>query len=283
MDLDKHITEYKIKFDNLFLNSTNITGIPIIRKENFHPRPFLDIQSEDKKIYRPKNYVTLNTFSNVNKNYSTNQKEVKIDTKKLMNIKNLLSQPAYKNPFDYLSIKRKKCTIKYLIQKISQKENLVDFSENKLCNKNFPLLRVISNRKSFNNSKRLMIDLMTAEYGDLTKEQLNTIKYSEYKKTSILKPKKKKIIKRPNSLQNVFIEKSRNNILEKKLNLLNHNTNRSNFDILTNIIKKNCFLDIKGQNKNNLNKDKICEILKDVSHLKSNQRIMPLNFRMKTI
>ena len=284
MNTEREITEYRTKFDNLFLNSINITGIPISGKTFYNPRQFIDIKTTDRKIYRPKNYVTIGTVTNINRNFSTNSEEIKIDKKKLTRIKNLLTKPVYKNPFDYLSLKRKKCTIQYLIQKISKKENQVNFSENNLCKKNFPLIKFITNRKSFNNSKKLMVDLMTAEYGDLTKEQYNTIKYSEYKRTNILKIKKKKTIKkRPNSFQNALIKKMRNYEFGRTVNLSCHNTNKNNFDILTTMFNRNFFLDDKGQKNQNLNNGKICEILRDISHLKVNHKIMPLDIRMKTI
>lgn len=287
MDIDRQITEYQkkfTKFTNLFLTSANITGIPISRKTIDQPKQFSSIPNTDRKIYRPRNYITISTVTNLNKNYFSSREEVKIDKKKLTNIKNLLKKPVHKNYFDYFYLNNKKCTIQYLIKKISSKENKVSFSKNNLCAKNFPLIKILTTKRSFNNSKQLMINLMTAEYGDLTKEQLHTIKYSGHSKTNVLKTKKKKIIKnRPTSFQKTPVKKTRNYEFGKTVNLFNHNTNRNNFDILNTLNDENCFLDKKGKVRQNLDNDKIFEILKDISHLKLNQKIMPLDIKMKTI
>ena len=180
--------------NNLFKKPSNITGL----NTKFY-------EVDNKKSKSIKNVKTKNKFHL----YNIKQK---IDF-----IKNILKKPTLNQPYDGFAIQVNKYTIESLLQKSNEKENIAVFEKNKLCKNNYPLIKFLSNRRSKNNTNKLLIDILSTEYGKLTKEQENTIKYEKYKSKSFVKciNKNKYIINfkhLKNKILNREQSKDRNNI-----------------------------------------------------------------------
>jgi hypothetical protein len=173
--LDKK--EYKI--DTTFKNYSNITGLKITE---------LDKKQVHKSIDNVK--LLLNKY----KTYNLEQKKDLIKT--------MLKKPSVKLPYDGFAIQGNKCTIESLLQKSCEKEKTTIFEKNKLCKNNYPLIKFLSNRKTKNNTKKLLIEILSTEYGELTKAQEHTIKNGKYKYISM-----NKIINDNISLKNKNINK----------------------------------------------------------------------------
>ena len=125
----------------------------------------------------------LKKFNNSSSNFSFHSEE------DLSQIYALLDN--YKNintPFDGMSVMSQKQSIENLINKLSKKEKKFCFEENKLMKKPYPLLEFLSNRKYYNNTSKLILDLLTAQNRKLTKEQQNMIQ-SHYKSFHFMKRK----------------------------------------------------------------------------------------------
>ena len=105
-------------------------------------------------------------------------------------------------PYDGFAIQGNKCTIESLLHKSCEKEETTIFEKNKLCKNNYPLIKFLSNRKTKNNTKKLLIEILCTEYGELTKAQENTIKYEKYKDVSV-----NKTINNKNSFRNKNLSK----------------------------------------------------------------------------
>ena len=140
----------KSKSHILFKNSSNITGLS--KKYNE--------EEIDKKKQPIKNLKSLKK-----KFYIYNIRD-KVDS-----IKDLLNKPTEKLPYDGFAIQGNKFTTESLLQKSCEKEKISIFERNKLCKNNYPLIKFLSNRKTKNNSKKLLIEILSNDYGELTKAQ----------------------------------------------------------------------------------------------------------------
>ena len=193
-------------------SSFNITGIN---------KKFYEI--DEKKSKSIKNVRTINKFHL----YNIKQK--------IEFIKNILKKPTLNQPYDGFAIQVNKYTIESLLQKSNEKENMTIFEKNKLCKNNYPLIKFLSNRKSKNNTNKLLIDILRTENGKLTKEQENTIKYEKYKSNSFLKD----IIKNKNIIN---LKHLKNKLLIQKQSEDKNNIRRiinNNYTIFKNTEKKN--------------------------------------------
>ena len=321
MEVSDIINEIKIHNNNFSdanslykkLNIYNITGINEYKSKNNTYN-----NNKNIKISFSSNNNTTNISHNTNNDISDySQKEAKLTF-----IKSLIKKPISK-PYDGYACFRKKPSTNYLIKKFDSKENFIRFEENKLCKSPYPLIKFLSNRKTTNQSKELLIDILSAEQNQLSSEQNNDIKYKIYQKPikfSHLKypkiPNNSKFYRKINfssdmkknhdasnsqlPLVNQFDKyifnnyrykkkiSSKKNILNsfskpcynnrriknnlKKLycgeekNLTEHSTLKKNISILKNEIAK------KIDSKN----EQFKEILKDISVLKSNNHIMPI-------
>ena len=154
---------------NKKMHSFNITGISDYnsKKINFKKIKISPLYS---------NFNNRNIFPKFNEELYQNEKE-----KKIYFIKSLINKPTDK-PYDGLAFSSKKPTINYLLKKFDKKENSYILEENKLCKIPYPLMKIISNRKTPNNSNGLIINLLSAELNNLSAQQKNDIKYKNYKK-----------------------------------------------------------------------------------------------------
>ena len=162
---------FKIKIkDNineLFKTSSNITGLSKITSEN-----------NIKPMRKNSNSIDQNSNTKILKNKIINNEM----NDKIELIKNMIKNHSIKQPYDGYAIKSKKFTIEYLLQKSIEKENKAIFEKNNLCKTNYPLIKFLSNRKMKNRTKKLLLQMLNTEYGELTKEERNTIKYESYKR-----------------------------------------------------------------------------------------------------
>jgi hypothetical protein len=162
---------FKIKIkDNineLFKTSSNITGLSKITNE-------YNIEPMRKNSYS----IEQNSNTKILKNKIINNEM----NDKIELIKNMIKNHSIKQPYDGYAIKSKKFTIEYLLQKSIEKENKAIFEKNNLCKANYPLIKFLSNRKMKNRTKKLLLQMLNTEYGELTKEERNTIKYESYKR-----------------------------------------------------------------------------------------------------
>jgi hypothetical protein len=132
-------------------------------------------------------------------------------------IRKMINKPPQIQPYDGFAIQGNKCTIESLLQKSFEQEKKAIFEKNKLCKNNYPLIKFLSNRKNMNNTKQLMVEILSTEYRELTKAQINTIKYENYKRKSL------------NEIFNKSIAKNRYLSEMPKLNMSKqHITNMSN-------------------------------------------------------
>lgn len=184
----------KNKSHILFKNSSNITGLS--KKYNE--------EEIDKKKQPIKNLKSLKK-----KFYIYNIRD-KVDS-----IKDLLNKPTEKLPYDGFAIQGNKFTTESLLQKSCEKEKISIFERNKLCKNNYPLIKFLSNRKTKNNSKKLLIEILSNDYGELTKAQENIIKYEKYKSKTEKQSIKEYILK----------DKSQNKLFKENEHYLNNKLN----------------------------------------------------------
>ena len=136
---------FKNKRD-LFKSPSNITGLSKLPSySNLKINPIRKVQSLDK-------FIT----------YDLHQK--------IAIIREMLNKPYKKQPFDGFAIQSNKYTIESLLHKSCEKEKITIFEKNKLCKNNYPLIKFLSNRKTKNNTKKLLIEILNTEKGELTKE-----------------------------------------------------------------------------------------------------------------
>ena len=188
---------FKIKIkDNineLFKTSSNITGLSKITNEyNIEP------------MRKNSNSIDQNSNTKILKNKIINNEM----NDKIELIKNMIKNHSIKQPYDGYAIKSKKFTIEYLLQKSIEKENKAIFEKNNLCKTNYPLIKFLSNRKMKNRTKKLLLQMLNTEYGELTKEEKNTIKYESYKRKYVNDNKiNKNILTKKYSQKNLRIPK----------------------------------------------------------------------------
>ena len=188
---------FKIKIkDNmkeLFKTSSNITGLSKITSEN-----------NIKPMRKNSNTFDPNSNTKILKN-----KIINIEMNdKIELIKNMIKNNSIKQPYDGYAIKRKKFTIEYLLQKSIEKENKAIFEKNNLCKANYPLIKFLSNRRMKNRTKKFLLQMLNTDYGELTKEEKNTIKYESYKRKYVNDNKiNKNILTKKYSQKNLRIPK----------------------------------------------------------------------------
>jgi len=162
---------FKIKIkDNmneLFKTTSNITGLSKITSE-YNIKP----------MRKNSNTFDSNSNTKILKNKIINNEM----NDKIELIKSMIKHHSIKQPYDGYAIKSKKFTIEYLLQKSIEKENKAIFEKNNLCKANYPLIKFLSNRRMKNRTKKLLLQMLNTEYGELTKEEKNTIKYESYKR-----------------------------------------------------------------------------------------------------
>ena len=181
---------------------------------NISPKKFKN--SSLNKLNKKDFFLTSN--QNLIKKYLDNSSFHNSENK-LTSLKKLLTNynKIRKNdPFDGMVVNNKKPTVRDLLYKTSKKENKYCFEQNKLMKKPFPLLKFISNRKYYNNNSKLIIDLLTAKNGKLTKEQHNIIKYHLYKSLSMFSRNNSNNSDKKVNINNPLKNKNRTNILFKE-------------------------------------------------------------------
>lgn len=153
--------------NELFKTTSNITGLSKITSE-YNIKP----------MRKNSNTFDSNSNTKILKNKIINNEM----NDKIELIKSMIKHHSIKQPYDGYAIKSKKFTIEYLLQKSIEKENKAIFEKNNLCKANYPLIKFLSNRRMKNRTKKLLLQMLNTEYGELTKEEKNTIKYESYKR-----------------------------------------------------------------------------------------------------
>ena len=188
----------------------------------------------------------LTSNQNLIKKYLTNS-PFHNSEERLTSLKKLLTyynKNRKNDPFDGMVVNNKKPTIRDLIFKMSMKENKYIFEENKLMKKPFPLLKFISNRKYYNNNSKLILDLLTAKNGKLSKEQHNVIKYHLHKPLAIFSRNNSPASNKKVNISNPLKSKNKMYILFKE-----YTKAKSNFEVNKNLMA--AFSEEKTHNKTN--------------------------------
>ena len=238
------------------INPYNITGINDYENQN---------KSQNKTNLLPlfSNSIISNKLPSLpNEDFSQSIKD-----QKLSFIKNLIKKPKDR-PYDGYASFRKKPTINFLLKKFEIKEDFKIFEENKLCKIPYPLIKFISNRKSPNQSKELITDILSAELNDLSASQKNDIKYKNYKKP--IKIRKLKLAERYNNsyfsqrikyysnnnhssnkkdLDFPFLEKNNHKRLRNKKIMIENSFNKENYSCLTADKPNPCYNDRRNKKK----------------------------------
>lgn len=189
-----------------FKTSSNITGLPRISN-------VFDIEPIKKSS-------TLINKININK--TPKNKNINFDKKEKINLViRLMEEPLTKLPFDGFAILSKKYTTEYLLHKSCEKEQKAIFEKNKLFKNNFPLIEILSNRKMKNKNKKMLIQMLTTGYGELTESQKQAIK-SEIYKSRLNK-------KNFNKKENIFSRKNSQKNSQKSLKITKLNQNKDFF------------------------------------------------------
>ena len=128
-----------------------------------------NMPSYEKKLVHKKSEKFFLTQNNSQNKLETLKED------KTKNIKQLL-KPKLKNfIYDGYAVKRKKYSYRELIEKVSKNENGECIEKNKLFKNTYPLIKFLSNKKLFNNSSSLLIDLLNNDTSKLSKKQLTII------------------------------------------------------------------------------------------------------------
>ena len=107
--------------------------------------------------------------------------EKSAEKKRIEHIKKLLYSSTRNYTYDGYAVKRKKYSFYELIGKVGGKENRKSIEYNHLFKIPFPLLQFLSNRKIYNNSSSLLINLLNNDISQLLKEQIRIINESHDK------------------------------------------------------------------------------------------------------
>ena len=152
------------------------------------------------KSHFKNNIIFKNSYNitRINNNFNINHKIEPIENSKTNNyrvtnnindkinlIREMINKPFIKLPYDGFAIQCNRFTVEALIQKTYEKERISLFEQNKLCKNNYPLIKFLSNRKNKNNSKTLLIEMISTKYLELSKVLENIIKYKRYKQKSL--------------------------------------------------------------------------------------------------
>ena len=133
------------------MNFKNSNGIIIERNKSIPS----DNINHKKRNYNNKNdYFFLTQGKNRKLKKKSENKKMKI-VHRLMKMK----KDNDNDPFDGFAIKSKKYNTIELIDKVSLKDNAVDYEKNKMCRKPYPLLTCLSNRNFRNNSNKFINDI----------------------------------------------------------------------------------------------------------------------------
>ena len=238
------------------INPYNITGINDCKSQNKYHNKINLLPLFSNSI------ITNKLPSLPNEDISQNKKE-----QKLSYIKNLIKKPKDRLYDGYASF-RKKPTINFLLKKFEIKEDFKIFEENKLCKIPYPLIKFISNRKSPNQSKELITDILSAELNDLSASQKNDIKYKNYKKPIKIRKLKlaerftnsnfsqrikyysnKKNINNKKDLDFPFLEKNNHKRPRNKKIMIENSFNKDNYSCLTADKPNPCYNDRKIKKK----------------------------------
>ena len=180
----------------------------------------------------------------VTQNNSQTNFEKSAEKKRMEHIKKLLDISTNNYTYDGYAVKRKKYSFYELIGKVGVKENRKSIENNHLFKIPFPLLQFLSNRKIYNNSSSLIINLLNNDISKLLKEQIRIISESHDDNIFINKSLNENNLNRTHkyfSLKN-----------KKKNKLFNINKNRELFHF-TRINKHTIPETNKTRNRNNLN------------------------------
>ena len=175
-------------------------------------------------------------------NYSQTNCEKSAEKKRMEHIKKILDISTNNYTYDGYAVKRKKYSFYELIGKVDRKENWKSIEYNYLFKIPFPLLQFLSNRKIYNNSSSLIINLLNNDISQLLKEQIRIINESHYDKIKHNKSLNKNNL---NRTHNYFSLKKK-----QKNKLLNINKNRELFHF-TRINKQTIPENNKTRNRNN--------------------------------
>jgi len=111
-------------------------------------------------------------------NNSQINSEKSAEKKRMEHIKKLLNISTNNYTYDGYAVKRKKYSVYELIGKVGVKEKRKSIENNHLFKIPFPLLQFLSNRKIYNNSSSLIINLLNNDISQLYKEQVRIINES---------------------------------------------------------------------------------------------------------
>lgn len=197
-----------IKESNININIEKITNINLHKYNNNPDFPLLDEYSKKNKNYLFQTELetekkSISKFRNFYNNcfrynkYNKEKQKYKEENNKLLFVKSLIKRYTFNKPLDGQLLQRQKFSLRYLINKPDEKEKSVSFEENKLCKSPYPLLKNLTNRYSSNNSKRLLIDMLSAKFNDLSKEQLNTLKKINFNQKERIKSAKREFYSNP--------------------------------------------------------------------------------------
>jgi len=175
-------------------------------------------------------------------NNSKTNLEKSAEKKRMEHIKKLLDISTNNYTYDGYAVKRKKYSFYELIGKVGVKENKKSIEFNHLFKIPFPLLQFLSNRKIYNNSSSLIINLLNNDISKLLKEQIRII--NESHDDNIMHNKSLNENKL-NRTHNYFSLKNK-----KKNKLFNINKNRELFHF-TRINKQTISETNKTRNRNN--------------------------------
>jgi len=136
----------------------------------------IDTSLSNCKSY--KNYHFSN-FGKTSPNFFLTQFHTKRNKKIHYNLKKKFKIPKETLIYDGYALTKKKFSYDKLIRKITEKENKECIEKNKLFKKPYPLIKFLSNRKMYNNTSNLLIELLNNDFSKLSKAQLNIIKYKK--------------------------------------------------------------------------------------------------------
>ena len=190
----------------------NKNGIKLLIKKYMNKRNKLEYINKNT----PKETLSTNLFI-TQKYYPTLiEKPALKKSHSLKFIKDLLLNNSKKKILlDGYAIYRKKYSYKELIEKLSQNENRQIIEKNKLFKNPYPLLKFLSNRKLYNNSKSLLNNLLNNDISKINKVHLISFKKKDDSNNSSLNisqnyVKKKYFINKKKNKNKLFMNLNQN-------------------------------------------------------------------------
>ena len=231
-------------------------------------------------------------------NSNKSSKSLLANSQKILKIKNYLKIDIFPKPFDGYITKRKKLKIVDYIKKKDKPPNIL-LSNKTNEKKTFPLLELISNRKSVNRTKNFLRNILHSKE-ILSPLEENSLSHRTFREPKLLRNKFKIKLKIPEDnfekKKQFSLDKVRKTILvnfKKNISTNKGKSELSNFNkkkinqklVFHNISKSNkLFLDYDKKNNyilndyKNLEEDKFISLIqKDVAHLRFRNHIKSTN------